>query len=228
MTDADDIVIEALLDDVLDKALITDAVDEALRIIQGDGGAGSRLVTIEAEIGAVDAEGTRLAAAIASGGQLEPLLRALQSREARRARLEAEPTTLRSQRRLEASETDRVRKQLLSLAGSWRQMLADDPTHARPIISSLLKGRVIISPTAKRAWILKGEGTFAGLFQAAIFPEGWRPQRASRLITSRLSREYGSPTEPRRMVGMSRDEPPQAQRERDPSVTLLSRSVAAR
>ena len=35
------------------------------------------------------------------------------------------------------------------IVGSWRQVLADDPTHARPIVSSLLKGRVTITPNRR-------------------------------------------------------------------------------
>jgi len=65
----------------------------------------------------------------------------------------------RAQRRLHVSDTDRMRGELLTLAGSWRRVFADDPTHARPIISSLLKGRVTIAPTAtKGRRTLSGEG----------------------------------------------------------------------
>jgi len=93
--------------------------------------------------------------------------------------LEAERQALRAERRLEASDATRMRSELLALADSWRTILADDPTHARPIVSSLLTRRVTITPMehAKRRWTLKGNGTVAGLFQMAIFPSGWRPQR---------------------------------------------------
>ena len=53
-------------------------------------------------------------------------------------------------------------------------MLADDPTHARPIVSSLLKGRVTFTPTdVRKRWTLSGEGSLVGLFERAVFP-GWR------------------------------------------------------
>ena len=43
-----------------------------------------------------------------------------------------------------------------------------------PIVSSLLIGRVTITPAANlRQWELRGEGTFAGLFSKTIFPSGW-------------------------------------------------------
>ena len=35
MADADDMLLEALLDDVLDPSIVRDAVDEAMRIIAG-------------------------------------------------------------------------------------------------------------------------------------------------------------------------------------------------
>ena len=79
MTEAHDIVIEALLDDVLDKSIVDDAVNEALRLLQGDGlpiGA-----AVERELAKVEQERTRLVNAIATGGQLDGLLEALQARE---------------------------------------------------------------------------------------------------------------------------------------------------
>ena len=84
-----------------------------------------------------------------------------------RFRLNAKPCD----RRLKTSDADRVRDELLTLATSWRQVLADDPTHARPIISSLLKGRVTITPMdVRKRWTLSGEGSLVGLFERAVFP----------------------------------------------------------
>ena len=50
----------------------------------------------------------------------------------------------------------------------------------KPIVSSLLKGRVTIAPTGKpKEWTLSGVGTLIGLFTRKIFPQQWRPQRDS-------------------------------------------------
>jgi hypothetical protein len=74
MDDANDVLIEALLDDVLDESLVTDSVDEALRLLQGDDDS-DRLSAIEAQIAKVDRERTRLVTAIATaGGPLDGLL----------------------------------------------------------------------------------------------------------------------------------------------------------
>ena len=100
---------------------------------------------------------------------------ALQARETRRKALEAQREGMRVDRRLRASDADRVRDELVTLAGSWRQVLADDPTHARPIVSSLLKGRVTITPTeARKRWTLSGDSPLVGLFERIVIPGLWR------------------------------------------------------
>ena len=184
MVDADDIVIEALLDDVLDERLLEDSVNEALRLLQGERPA-DQIATVERELATVEQERSRLVAAITAGGQLDGLLQALQVRETRRVALEAQRDGMRADRRLRASDADRVRDELLMLASSWRQVLADDPTHARPIVSSLLKGRVTITPTeVRKRWTLSGEGSLVGLFERAVFPG----------MTELVSPRYGVPS----------------------------------
>ena len=62
-------------------------------------------------------------------------------------------------------DAPRVRRELAALASSWRQVLTEDPDNARPIVTSLLVGRVTISPTdIPKVWELRGQGTPAGLF----------------------------------------------------------------
>lgn len=177
MSDADAIVIEGLLDDVLDAEIVGDAVDEALRLLQGDD-QGDELGRLEAEITKVEQERARLVTAIATGGELGGLLEALRTRDRRRQELDVARGTVRSRQRLQASDVGRVRHELMTLAGAWRQVLADDPPNARPILSELLTGRVSFTPmVAKHRWIVRGEGSLAGLFQKALFPSVWRPQR---------------------------------------------------
>jgi hypothetical protein len=179
MTDANDILIEALLDDVLDETMLLEAVDEALQIIDSNV-AIDRLPTLEAQLATVDQERERLVSAIAAGGPLDGLVHALQAREGQRIDLEAERVAIRAHQRVQAVDLARVRTELLDLAASWRQVLVNDPTHARPIVSSLLRRRVTIAPTpTKGQWVLTGEGHLIGLFERTVFPSGWRPQRDS-------------------------------------------------
>jgi len=46
----------------------------------------------------------------------------------------------------------------------WRRVLVDDPLNARPIVSSLLIGRVTFTALDERhRWRIDGEGTLAGV-----------------------------------------------------------------
>jgi len=124
----------------------------------------------------VEQERSRLVAAIAAGGQLDGLIQALQARETRLVELEARRDGMRSERRLRASDADRVRDELVTLATSWRQVLSDDPTHARPIVASLLRGRVTFTPTTKSGWWeARGQGSFEGLFTRVFASGGTSP-----------------------------------------------------
>jgi site-specific DNA recombinase len=174
MPDADDIVIEALLDDVLDESMIGDAVDEAFQLLANDD-TEARLATLEDELALVERERTRLAEAIAAGGHLSGLLAALQTREARRATLEDDRVALRAQAPVSAREAASLRSDLIELSRSWRRVLADDPTHARPIVSSLLKNRVVFEPLARGRWRLSGEGHLIGLFSRDVVGRGHVP-----------------------------------------------------
>ena len=171
MTDANAILIEALLDDVLDDSMLKDAIDEALRLVQGDG-APDRRARLDGEITKVDRERTRLVSAITTGGDIPGLVEALRDREATRTALEAERQALVSQRPMQKKSVDRIRDELLALAQSWRQVLSDDPTNARPIVAGLLKGRVSYTPVERGRWELRGEGTLAGLFSRTVYSTG--------------------------------------------------------
>lgn len=69
---------------------------------------------------------------------------------------------------ISARDIDRVREELLELSTSWRTVLADDPMHARPIVSSLLKGRVTFEPIGRSKWRAHGEGHLIGLFSREV------------------------------------------------------------
>ena len=173
MSDADDIVIEALLDDILDPSMVRDAVDVALEILQRDDSP-DRLARLDADLQTLNQERARLAAAIATGGDLGALLDALRTRDELRRRLEAERATVAAQTPLRAADASRMRSEVLALASSWRQVLVAGATHARPIVTALLKGRVSIAPheTKRHHWILRGEGSLRGLFERVILPLG--------------------------------------------------------
>ena len=131
---------------------------------------------LERQIAKVEQERERLVSAIAEGGMLDSLLAALREREVKLEGLKAELGVTRAQRRPQAADVATIRADVLKLAGSWRHVLLEDPDNARPIVTSLLVGRVTIAPTTNpREWQMRGEGTLAGLFERT-FPLGWRPR----------------------------------------------------
>lgn len=184
MLDADAIVLEALLDDVLTPDVLEDAVDGAMALLTDDAD-DVRRKRLEAELAKVDAERERLVSAIAAGGPLESLVAGVTERERRRSALTSELQAIAAQRPARTADTARLRWDLLSLASEWRLVLADDPQHARPIVSQLLVGRVSFLPLeTKGRWEMKGEGTLAGLFTREVFPSVWRPRRDSQICGS--------------------------------------------
>ena len=177
MDDANEIVLEALLDDVLDESMIADAITEATQLLDSDTAA-ERLRLLDAEFVKVERERGRLVEAIASGGMFSGLVDALRERETRRTAIETDRAALRSQADNQARRRAGLREELIDLAGSWRRVLADDPIHARPIISTLLKGRVTFTPMPElKRWEMRGEAALTGLFNREIFHSVWRPQR---------------------------------------------------
>jgi hypothetical protein len=167
MFDADAIVIEALLEDVLKPDVIQDSVAEAVALVCGPGRDEQPTRSVEREIAKLERERQNYIAAIGAGGQLSGLLDALRDRERRLTALRAQLVTPRAQAGA-AVDARRVQREISDLADEWRHVLADSPTQARPIISSLLKGRVTFAPVEKRKWRVTGEGTLRGLFSSVL------------------------------------------------------------
>jgi hypothetical protein len=174
MRDADDIVIEAVLDDILDASMVSAAINEAMRVLQPEA-APSREESIRRELAQLKSERARLVNAIAIGGELDDLIEALRERDHRRQDLEEELHTCQSRPAMSAAQLRHMRMAMEGLANGWRQVLREQPEYARPILSTLLVGRVTFTPTARRARKLEGSGTLCGLFQDNLSRGGSSP-----------------------------------------------------
>ena len=141
-----------------------------------DGGEGP-LVQLAKEITRVEGERSRLANAIATGGDLDGLLVAMKEREARLGQLGQHRQAVEARvARSGVGDLDRIRRELLALSADWRSLLTQQPVHARTILAKLVVGRVTFTPGTKaKQWELRGRGTIAGLFQA-VFPLGMASQ----------------------------------------------------
>ena len=173
MEDANSMVLEAVLDDVLTPDLVEDAVTEAIRTLQSDDDGDGQLAQLVTEAARVERERSRLADAIATGGELEGLLTAMKDRERRLETLGQQRRAVEGRiARSDVRDVGRLRLELHALAADWRRLLTLQPVHARAILAKLVVGRVTFTPGTKaKQWELRGRGTIAGLFQA-VFPLG--------------------------------------------------------
>ena len=87
----------------------------------------------------------------------------------------------------------RLRNELETIATDWRGVLANDPEHARPIVSQLLVGRVRFRPLERGRWEMTGEGTLAGLLTRDVFRSVWRPERIGTFFRGGQRKRVGVP-----------------------------------
>ena len=148
-----------------------EAVTEAMRILQPKDGGDGQLALLAKEMSRVEGERSRLADAIATGGDLDGLLMAMREREARLVQLAQQQQAVGARvARSDVGDLDHMRLELLALAADWRSLLMQQPVHARAVLAKLVVGRVTFTPGTKaKQWELRGRGTIAGLFQA-VFP----------------------------------------------------------
>ncbi len=163
MEDANGIVLGVLLDEVLTPDVLDESVEHALQILMGgEKQSEADRRRLEQQMRRVEGEPT--------GGELGSLLSALRDRESRLDNLRAESEALRS-RKQNARQLDgrRIAAELRELAKHWRDVLAGEPAHARPILTKLLVGRVSFTPLEDpKRWELRGQGTIVGLFQTIL------------------------------------------------------------
>jgi hypothetical protein len=126
---------------------------------------GGQRERIREELARLDAEDSRLAGAIAAGGELAALLVALQERERRRQALRTELAAL--ERATEGAGRFDVSRVLDALRGQltdWQGMLRQEGTEARRALSALLAGRLIFTPKGEggtRYYEFAGPGTLS-------------------------------------------------------------------
>jgi hypothetical protein len=82
---------------------------------------------LRAELGQIDAEVGRLAAAIAGGGELPALLAAVQERERRRAQLRTELAGLNRERTTAGLDAGQILDDLREQLTDWQMVFQNDP-----------------------------------------------------------------------------------------------------
>ena len=159
---------------------------------------------LRAELGQIDAEVGRLAAAIAGGGELPALLTALQERERRRVQLRTELAGLNRERTtagLDAGQIlDDLREQLTDRQGMLRQ----ETGPARQALRALLAGHLVFTPKERDEepfYSFAGDGTVSPVIAGSVaLQHVWCPRPIPHEAGRRWERPVFAKTAPTRSM----------------------------
>jgi hypothetical protein len=143
---ADRAVLDAFERDILRPDVVEAAVTRAMnRLLPSATAAKAASMRLQAELQGLEAELSRLTAAIAGGGQLGTLVQAIQERGQRRIAIRAELDGLNRP----ALDPARLRADLRARLDDWRGLLTRHIPQARQIIRKLLTSAILFTPTSK-------------------------------------------------------------------------------
>ena len=171
MPRADATVLKAVLADFLDADVIEAVVTRALeqRRPAAEEAAATR-ARIERSLADLDQEIARLADAIAAGGELPGLVRALTAREDRRQTLHAELTGLSRIAEVGTVDRETLATAIRQRVEEWRGLLTRQTSHARQLLRKLVDGPMIFTPTPEDSgvWEFRATGRLDRLLAGIV------------------------------------------------------------
>ncbi|HYN07173.1 MAG TPA: recombinase family protein [Vicinamibacterales bacterium] len=165
MADADAAVLRAVEDTLLHPAVVERAIQYAETEVARQRSAG-REDALAAERDTVQAAIRRLTAAIATGGELAPLVEALQLHERQRVELEAQLTSLRTP--CTTFDPAGVRQQLKKYVVDWKKLLRAQVGQAQQALRRLVVGRLTFTPHPAGHYTFNGTGTVRPLLSGVV------------------------------------------------------------
>jgi len=151
MAKADDAVIGQLRDYVLQHEIVEGAVQDALDALRPKAGKlESRRSELPAEIRNIDEEAERLTAAIASGGELQSLVKVLKDRDQQRVHGQRELDMLERLTKVSNLDVGRIERDLRARVKDWRSLLRRQTPISRQILTKLLADRLVFMPRAEQ------------------------------------------------------------------------------
>jgi site-specific DNA recombinase len=174
LADADEAVLSAVSRDLLHPAVVETAIYKAMETAhqaarQADGAEAQGAEQLRAELAQIEVELARLAAAVASGGDLPTLVTAIQAREQRCSYLRATLAALDRQTgvRRNASDVAHALGVMREALTDWQGMLQQEPQEARRALLALVTGRLLFSPS-KGFYTFAGSGTITPVIAGAV------------------------------------------------------------
>jgi site-specific DNA recombinase len=161
LADADKAVLTAVEHDVLRVEVLETSLYKAMEAgRQPTNGHEAQGAELRAELARLETEVTRLATAIAAGGDLPALVAAMQARERRHAYLRAELAALERQAsmRRDIGNVAHTLDVMRAALTDWQGMLRQEPPEARHTLRALLAGRLVFTPTTG-FYTFEGPGT---------------------------------------------------------------------
>jgi hypothetical protein len=140
-----------------------------------------RRTGLQAELGVLEQELSRLAAAVAQGGDLKPLLDGIQAREQRRRTLQSELAGLEGLQPVTARDLQDIQREVEIRLADWRGLLTRQVVQSRQILKKLLVGRIVFRPRDDGTYEFSGRATLgriiAGLActKTVVAPTGFEP-----------------------------------------------------
>jgi site-specific DNA recombinase len=140
-----------------------------------------RRTALQAELGVLEQELSRLAAAVAHGGDLKPLLEGIQARELRRKALETELAGLAGLQPVTTRDLQQIQQDVEARLADWRGLLRRHVAQSRQILKKLLVGRIVFRRRDDGVYEFSGQAslgrTIAGLActKAVVAPTGFEP-----------------------------------------------------
>lgn len=165
MADADAAVLRVVEQTLMPPDVVDRALAHAERAILRERSAGER-EAVEAELAETKKAMRRLSSAIAKGGELEPLVAALETHERERAELQARLDALRQP--APTLDPVAVRKQLNGYLRDWQGLLLGHVGQAQQVLRRLVIGRLVFTPQEGGFYKFSGKGTVRPLLGSVV------------------------------------------------------------
>jgi len=174
---ADHTILDTLERDLLTPPVLDIAVETAMALLRPDSAAAeAKRQGLLAEQAKVDGELGRLTEAVIEGGDVATFVKAIKTREQRKADIVSELALLAHVKAMEPGELQALQNGLRARLDDWCGLLRRQPIQGRQILRKLLVGRLTLTPewlTACGVTTTRARPPWAACWPAASMLEPW-------------------------------------------------------
>ena len=168
-----DLTNEAILETIEQEVLHPEVVRRALRRVLNALNAPTDTVVphrtaLQAELAVLEQELARLAAGVAQGGDLKPLLDGIQAREQRRRALHTELAGLEGLRPVSARDLQDIQRDVEGRLADWRGLLRRQVAQSRQILKKLLVGRIVFRQREGGVYEFSGQASLGRVLAGVL------------------------------------------------------------